>query len=397
MITGLLLLGFVGYQLWGTGIEMARAQSDLRQRLESRVAVPVDEVDDIAADEPSTTSSDAASDRPITEADSDSAERPVQPAPGSADDPVTESIDESSFAPISTGDPIARIEMPSLGTDHIVVAGIGVDELRLGPGHFPDTPLPGQLGNVAIAGHRTTYGQPFHDVDLLAPGDEIVLTTVTGRFVYLVDDISIVDPTEYAVVSTTDRTRARLTLTSCHPKWSAAKRIVVRAELDTQRSDAVSPATDYLGSPVWDTGGPIGEGAASAALTGVASTTTTPVESSTATTDTSTTEPADISTSTPADTSTTAPARSTAGSEDGASPGSDDLAGEFGRGWFHDSSAIWQVLVWASGLLAIVVASQVLSRRRRSHLVGYGLGLLPGLVVLYFVYVNVNRLLPPNL
>ncbi|MFZ8876290.1 MAG: sortase, partial [Ilumatobacteraceae bacterium] len=214
MITGLLLLGFVGYQLWGTGIEMARAQSDLRQRLESRVAVPVDEVDDIAADEPSTTSSDAASDRPNTEADSDSAERPVQPAPGSADDPVTESIDESSFAPISTGDPIARIEMPSLGTDHIVVAGIGVDELRLGPGHFPDTPLPGQLGNVAIAGHRTTYGQPFHDVDLLAPGDEIVLTTVTGRFVYLVDDISIVDPTEYAVVSTTDRTRARLTLTS---------------------------------------------------------------------------------------------------------------------------------------------------------------------------------------
>ena len=389
MITGLLLLGFVGYQLWGTGIEMARAQSDLRQRLESRVAVPVDEVDDIAADGPSNTSSDAASDRPNTEADSDSAERPVQPAPRSADDPVTESTGESSFAPILTGDPIARIEMPSLGTDHIVVAGIGVDELRLGPGHFPDTPLPGQLGNVAIAGHRTTYGQPFHDVDLLAPGDEIVLTTVTGRFVYLVDDISIVDPTEYAVVSTTDRTRARLTLTSCHPKWSAAKRIVVRAELDTQRSDAVSPATDYLGSPVWDTGGPIGEGAASAALTGGASTTTTPVESSTATSDTSTTEPAD--------TSTTAPTRSTAGSEDGASPGSDDLAGEFGRGWFHDRSAIWQVLVWASGLLAIVVASQVLSRRRRSHLVGYGLGLLPGLVVLYFVYVNVNRLLPPNL
>ncbi len=389
MITGLLLLGFVGYQLWGTGIEMARAQSDLRQRLESRVAVPVDEVDDIAADGPSNTSSDAASDRPNTEADSDSAERPVQPAPRSADDPVTESTGESSFAPILTGDPIARIEMPSLGTDHIVVAGIGVDELRLGPGHFPDTPLPGQLGNVAIAGHRTTYGQPFHDVDLLAPGDEIVLTTVTGRFVYLVDDISIVDPTEYAVVSTTDRTRARLTLTSCHPKWSAAKRIVVRAELDTQRSDAVSPATDYLGSPVWDTGGPIGEGAASAALTGGASTTTTPVESSTAMTDTSTTEPAD--------TSTTAPTRSTAGSEDGASPGSDDLAGEFGRGWFHDTSAIWQVLVWASGLLAIVVASQVLSRRRRSHLVGYGLGLLPGLVVLYFVYVNVNRLLPPNL
>ncbi|NDH22642.1 MAG: ABC transporter ATP-binding protein, partial [Actinobacteria bacterium] len=80
----------------------------------------------------------------------------------------------------------------------------------------------------------------------------------------------------------------------------------------------------------------------------------------------------------PADTSTTAPARSTAGSEDGASPGSDDLAGEFGRGWFHDSSAIWQVLVWASGLLAIVVASQVLSRRRRSHLVGYGLGQATG-------------------
>jgi len=73
------------------------------------------------------------------------------------------------------------------------------------------------------------------------------------------------------------------------------------------------------------------------------------------------------------------------------------LADDFGRGWLHDTSAIWHVLGWGSGLLGIVLASRVLSRRRRSHLVGYGLGLLPGLVVLYFVYENVNRLLPPNL
>ena len=74
---------------------------------------------------------------------------------------------------------MARLEIPRIGVDEIVVAGVGVDDLHKGPGHYPDTPLPGERGNVAIAGHRTTYGAPFHDIDELQPGDEVVATTVT--------------------------------------------------------------------------------------------------------------------------------------------------------------------------------------------------------------------------
>ena len=122
---------------------------------------------------------------------------------------------------IQEGDPVARIEMPSIGVDHIVVAGVGKSDLKKGPGHYPETPMPGQLGNAAIAGHRTTYGQPFFDVDKLEVGDEIIVTTLVGRYVYRVTGQQIVSPSDYQVVATVDPTRATLTLTSCHPKWTA--------------------------------------------------------------------------------------------------------------------------------------------------------------------------------
>ena len=73
-----------------------------------------------------------------------------------------------------------------MGVDEIVVAGVGVDDLKKGPGHYPQTPLPGEHGNAAIAGHRTTYGAPFLDIDNLQPGDDVVATTYAGRFVYKV-------------------------------------------------------------------------------------------------------------------------------------------------------------------------------------------------------------------
>ncbi len=82
------------------------------------------------------------------------------------------------------GDALARIEIPTIGLDAKVVSGVQPADLKNGPGHYPDTPMPGQLGNSAIAGHRTTYGQPFYRLDEVEPGDEIVLTTVQGRFVY---------------------------------------------------------------------------------------------------------------------------------------------------------------------------------------------------------------------
>ena len=113
---------------------------------------------------------------------------------------------------------IARIEIPAIGVNDIVVAGVSPNDLKKGPGHYPDTPLPGQLGNAAIAGHRTTYGQPFFDVDKLVVGDEIVVTTLNGRYTYRVTGQEIVSPSDYQVVATIDPSRATLTLTSCHPR-----------------------------------------------------------------------------------------------------------------------------------------------------------------------------------
>ena len=95
------------------------------------------------------------------------------------------------------------------------MAGVQTADLKKGPGHYPDTPLPGQLGNAAIAGHRTTYGQPFYRIDQLQPGDEISSRRVQGRFVYAVTGSEIVCPSHSHVITTTDPTIATLTLTSC--------------------------------------------------------------------------------------------------------------------------------------------------------------------------------------
>ncbi len=154
------MLGFVAYQLWGTGLQTAAAQRDLDARFSALIAeTPAMSIADTptttTAVSPTTTVASPASTTTVVE-NSTTTTTTVAPAIWPAD------------AGIAIGDPIARIEMPAIGTDHIVVAGVGVDELQQGPGHFPDTPLPGQLGNAAIAGHRTTYGQPFHDVDRLA-------------------------------------------------------------------------------------------------------------------------------------------------------------------------------------------------------------------------------------
>jgi sortase A len=127
------------------------------------------------------------------------------------------------------GDPLGRIRMPSIGVSEVFVEGTGTSDLRRGPGHYPATPLPGQRGTVAIAGHRTTYGAPFHDVDDLDRGDRIELAMPYGRFTYRVERTRIVPPTATEV---TDRVSYdRLVLSACHPLYSAAKRIVVFARL----------------------------------------------------------------------------------------------------------------------------------------------------------------------
>ena len=136
------------------------------------------------------------------------------------------------------GDPLGRIRIPAIGVSDVFVEGTDAGDLRRGPGHYPETPLPGQRGTVAIAGHRTTYGAPFHDVDDLDPGDRIELDMPYGRFTYRVERLRIVAPTATEV---TDRVGFdRLVLSACHPLYSAAQRIIVFAKLE--RAQARGPA-----------------------------------------------------------------------------------------------------------------------------------------------------------
>ncbi|MFA9432520.1 sortase, partial [Egicoccus sp. AB-alg2] len=156
----------------------------------------------------------------------------------------------------SAGSPLTRILIPDLDVDTIVVAGTTPAALRAGAGHYPDTPLPGAVGNVGIAGHRTTYGRPFNRIDELAVGDEIWLLTPAGDHRYVVtappDDGDcqpladgagcLTHPYDWSVVAPSDQ--ALLTLTTCHPKGSAAQRLVVRAELaDSHPAGTRAPAT----------------------------------------------------------------------------------------------------------------------------------------------------------
>ena len=128
------------------------------------------------------------------------------------------------------GDPVGRLSADSIGLDSVVVQGTAGGDLRKGPGHYPDTPLPGAGGTVAIAGHRTTYGAPFRDVDELERGDRIELKMPYGRFDYSVERTRIVPPS--ATWVTRRVAYDRLVLTACHPLYSAAERIVVFARLE---------------------------------------------------------------------------------------------------------------------------------------------------------------------
>jgi sortase A len=141
---------------------------------------------------------------------------------------------------VAVGDALTRIEIPSIDVDTIVVEGTTPAALRAGAGHYPKTPLPGEPGNVAIAGHRTTYGRPFNQMDDLEPGDKIILTTPIGKHTYEVTGKpSVVSPDDWSPITDYAKGGSFLTLTSCHPEGSAAFRIIVRAEL-IESSNAVA-------------------------------------------------------------------------------------------------------------------------------------------------------------
>ncbi len=141
------------------------------------------------------------------------------------------------------GDALTRIRIPKIGVDVVVVEGTTPAALKAGAGHYRGTPLPCETGNVAIAGHRTTYGKPFNQLDRLAPGDQISLETPVGSCMYQVTDRGgppnpfTVDPTDISIVANTPGEH-NLTLTTCHPKGSASQRLIIRAHLISGAQDA---------------------------------------------------------------------------------------------------------------------------------------------------------------
>ena len=188
--SGLLILLFVAYQLWGTGLHESRAQDDLKDKFAQIAAVPTT---------------------------APTAEAPVTAPP--------------TTSPPLVGDAIARLVIPKANIDKIIVEGVGVEDLKKAPGHYPGTPMPGEPGNAAIAGHRTTYGAPFYDLNELVVGDPIMVTTGVGEFRYEVIESQIVSPDAVEVLDPSEDNR--LTLTTCNPRYSAAERLIISAKLVT--------------------------------------------------------------------------------------------------------------------------------------------------------------------
>lgn len=191
---GVLILLFVVYQLWGTGLTHDREQKSLRSQFARQLAAA-----------------------------------PTTTAPAPATTPTTGVTATTVPEPLLQGDAAAVIDIDKIGLDEVVVEGVGVEELKKGVGHYPDTKMPGEKGNAALAGHRTTYGHPFNRLDELTNGDMITITTKAGTFRYAVSEKKVVTPESIEVLD--NSIDNRLTLTTCHPKYSAEQRLVIVALL----------------------------------------------------------------------------------------------------------------------------------------------------------------------
>ncbi|MBN2169527.1 MAG: class E sortase [Actinobacteria bacterium] len=127
---------------------------------------------------------------------------------------------------------VAHLTIPKIDVDYIVVDLDGMDDqdnLKRGPGHVPGTAYPGVTGNVVIAGHRTTYGAPFRNIDKLEAGDKIIIETLDGKFVYEVTEQLKVDPSDISVLN--QEGKPRVTLSACDPPYGASKRLIVIGDL----------------------------------------------------------------------------------------------------------------------------------------------------------------------
>jgi len=211
---GLILLGFVVYELWVTSYLARRAQSGLQEQFRERAATV--ELDVAVYED--------AGDRPEAPFEVPADEIEGSPAGEAPGEPVIV-VEPSPEA----GDVVGRIVIPRAGVDWSIVEGVGRSDLRRAVGHMPGTAAPGQPGNAVLSGHRTTYGAPFYHLDVLEGGDLIMVETASGTHTYEVVDSLIVEPTETWVTDQWDG--AWLTLTTCSPRFSASRRLVVVARL----------------------------------------------------------------------------------------------------------------------------------------------------------------------
>lgn len=202
---GLIVLLFVAYELWGTGLATSAHQHALRRQFNKEL-----QSHHIPSGRPATVTTVPRSTTTTTQ--------PIQSV-------------QSPEAPPANGQPVGVIDIPKIGANYVVVEGTNTGDLQLGPGHYVGTALPGNPGNAAVAGHRTTYLRPFYNLDQLAPGVPIYVTTTQGRFQYDVTDTLVVSPNDVAVLDPT--ATPTLTLTTCNPRFSASTRMVVQAALVT--------------------------------------------------------------------------------------------------------------------------------------------------------------------
>jgi len=207
---GAIVLLLAAYEVWGKAAVVAGHQEQLDRQLEQEWAGP----------DPTVTPGPEAGDEP------EAAPEPLGPPPGHA---------------------IARLYLPSLGRHWVVVEGVGLDDIRWAPGHYPSSAMPGGIGNFAVAGHRNPA--TFWDLDRVGTGETVVVETRDTWYVYQVTRNHIVTPDAVEVVAPVpgqpgaEPTEAMLTLTTCHPKWDNNQRLIVHAALvDQQPQSAGRPA-----------------------------------------------------------------------------------------------------------------------------------------------------------
>jgi sortase A len=385
---GVMTLLFVAFQLWGTGLLTAQAQAGLEKDFDALLAEAEDEnLVVIAAVAPTpvvapTPGVDTDPDSPVVEP------TPTEP-PLTAEELAEQQAARERLAELlwqPQGEVVARLSIPAIGVDERVVEGVGVPDLRKGPGHYGGTPLPGMPGNVAIAGHRTTYGAPFGRINELEPGDEIKIETVQGLFTYRVIEqdsgkgFFIVPPSGVHVLDQDfAESPNRVTLTACHPKYTARQRIIVVAELVGEpveripRPGTLAVVTGGLASEYGGAGQPAEPTATPAPTAQVAEATPTVIVE---------TDPIDE------DPSTVGVVLQ--GPEP---PAGEGLSDGFGEGLDGDGGAVFPAVLWGLAAAAIWLAVSFWGRRWKKW-PAYAAGVAPFTVVLFVCFLYIDRALP---